>query len=192
LRNLRVSSIRPRTCASRLGYDPADFEENSHRMATTTRARRSNRNDISGLLSYRLVVVSTLLTRSQLARFAAVSYISLSEWRTLALVGSFGPLSVKSLSRHAGLDFGQTSRLASAMCANGLIEKARAEDGRSVTLALTDEGRALRRRLWAVAMRCNAEFLDSLGAADRKGLLSALDKLAAKAKATLGHRKPQT
>jgi DNA-binding MarR family transcriptional regulator len=150
--------------------------------------RKADRNDISSLLSYRLVVVSTLLTRSQLARFASVSNISLSEWRTLALVGSFGPLSVKALSRHAGLDFGQTSRLVSAMCASGLVEKARGEDGRSVTLSLTAEGRELRKRLWAVAMRCNEEFLDSLSPASRNGLMDALDTLTAKARATLGHR----
>lgn len=159
---------------------------------TTKRARaprrRADRNDISSLLSYRLVVVSSLLTRSQLARFASVSNISLSEWRTLALVGSFGPLSVKSLSRHAGLDFGQTSRLVSAMFASGLVAKARGEDGRSVTLSLTPEGRALRNRLWAVAMRCNEEFLDSLSPASRSGLMDALDTLTATARARLGRR----
>ncbi len=160
-------------------------------MATRTRARNAGRADIAGLLSYRLVVVSTLLTRSQLKEFASVSDISLSEWRTLALVGSFGPLSVKSLSRHAGLDFGQTSRLVSQMCGSGLIEKARAEDGRSVMLSLTDEGRALRRRLWAVAMRCNREFLDSLSPASRRGLMDALDTLTAKARATLGRGRPR-
>lgn len=162
-------------------------------MATRARprktARSADRADIAGLLSYRLAVVSTLLTRSQLKEFASVSDISLSEWRTLALVGSFGPLSVKDLSRHARLDFGQTSRLVSQMSAGGLIEKARAEDGRSVTLSLSAQGRALRRRLWAVAMRCNREFLDSLGPESRRGLMEALDTLTATARARLGRAK---
>ena len=157
-------------------------------MAFRKAARRPGPNEragISDLLSYRLVVVSTLLTRSQLKEFASVSDISLSEWRTLALVGSFGPLSVKSLSRHAGLDFGQTSRLVSTMCESGLIEKSRAEDGRSVMLSLTAAGRALRRRLWAVAMRCNEEFLASLSPASRRGLMDALDTLTKKARTAL-------
>ena len=158
---------------------------------TARRPVRSDRASIADLLSYRLVVVSTLLTRSQLKEFASVSSISLSEWRTLALVGSFGPLSVKSLSRHAGLDFGQTSRLVSAMSASGLIEKSRAEDGRSVTLSLTASGRALRRRLWAVAMRCNEEFLASLSPASRRGLIDALDTLTKKARAALADGRPR-
>jgi len=140
---------------------------------------------IAELLSYRLLVVSALLSRSQLMRFEPVSDISHAEWRTLALVGNFGPLSVKSLSRHAGLDFGQTSRLVSRMFEHGYIEKSRAEDGRSVILSLTATGRALHRQLWAIAMRCNDEFLASLSTAARKGLLEALDTLAAKARASL-------
>lgn len=141
--------------------------------------------DIEQLLSYRLSIVSNLLSRSQLARFQVLAEISLPEWRALVLVSSYGPLSVKSLSRHAGADFGQTSRLVSRMCEAGLIAKERTSDARSVNLSLTPEGRALHRRLWTVAMQCNDAFLESLTAAERKALTSALDKLAVKAKATL-------
>jgi DNA-binding MarR family transcriptional regulator len=164
-------------------------------MASKKRARRPGRSDrggIADLLSYRLAVVSTLLTRSQLGEFATESDVSLSEWRTLALVASFGPLSVKSLSRHARLDFGQTSRLVSRMTADGLIAKTRAEDGRSVTLSLTTKGGDLHRRLWSVAMRCNKEFLDSLSPASRHGLLDALDTLASKARAGLARSRGRT
>ncbi len=141
--------------------------------------------DIESLLSYRLSMVAALLSRSQLMRFGSRSPISLAEWRTLVLVSNFGPLTVKDLSRRAALDFGQTSRLVSRMCDGGLIEKARAEDARSVSLSLTAAGRALQRDLWGVAMRCNDDFLESLSDADRRGLMNALDTLAAKARAAL-------
>lgn len=162
-------------------------------MASRARAAGTGRNthDIENLLSYRLLVVANLLSRSQLVRFGPVSAISLAEWRTLALVTNFGPLSVKSLARHAGLDFGQTSRLVSRMCDSGLIEKQRGDDARSVILSVTASGRALHRRLWSVAMRCNDDFLKSLSAASRKGLLEALDTLSAAAKASLkGRHRP--
>lgn len=156
-------------------------------MPSASRTARGSqkKSDIASLLSYRLLVVSSLLSRSQLRQFGSISGISLAEWRTLALVGNFGPLAVKGLSRHAGLDFGQTSRLVSRMFENGLIGKKRGDDGRSITLSLTPAGRALHRRLWTVAMRCNDEFLASLSSASRKGLLDALDTLTAKAKETL-------
>ena len=45
---------------------------------------------------------ASLLSRAQLARFGDVAEISLAEWRTLVLVGTFGPLSVKELAKRAG------------------------------------------------------------------------------------------
>ncbi|MBM3519003.1 MAG: MarR family transcriptional regulator [Alphaproteobacteria bacterium] len=160
-------------------------------MASNARTEGSGRNarDIENLLSYRLLVVANLLSRSQLMRFGPMSAISLAEWRTLALVTSFGPLSVKSLARYANLDLGQTSRLVSRMCDIGLIEKQRGDDARSVILSVTASGRALHRRLWRVAMRCNNGFLNSLSSSSRRGLLEALDTLTAAAKATLKGRR---
>lgn len=148
-------------------------------------ARRTPRADITRLLSYRLTMVAALLSRAQLARFGDVADISLAEWRTLVLVGTFGPLTVKELAKRAGLDLGQTSRLVTRMADAGLIAKARADDARSVILSLTAQGQSLRRELWAVAMRCNDDFLRGLPEPDRRGLLKALDLLAAAAKASL-------
>jgi DNA-binding MarR family transcriptional regulator len=152
----------------------------------SARARPSQgRTEIENLLSYRLTVVAALLSRSQLARFQAVSGISLAEWRTLVLVSNFGPLTVKDLSRRAGLDFGQTSRLVSRMSDSGLVEKERAEDARSVILSLSAAGRALQRDLWNLAMRCNDEFLGTLSDTDRRGLMNSLETLAATARRSL-------
>lgn len=77
------------------------------------------------------------------------------------------------------------------MCDNGLIEKQRGDDARNVILSVTASGRALHRRLWSVAMRCNDDFLSTLNASSRKGLLNALNTLTAAAKASLkGQRRP--
>jgi DNA-binding MarR family transcriptional regulator len=149
----------------------------------------AGKTGIESLLSYRLSVVSNLLSRSQLVQFESVAPISQPEWRMLVLVNSYGPLSVKALSRRAGLDFGQTSRLVSRMCESGLVAKERSDDARSVNLSLTTEGRALHRRLWTVAMKCNDLFLKSLNVAERKALTSALDTLTHKARASLDARR---
>ena len=149
----------------------------SNSMGSTT--------DLGDLLSYRLSIVSNLLSRSQLTGFASISDISLPEWRALVLVKNYGPLAVKTLSRHAGQDFGQTSRLVSRMCEGGLILKRATDDARSVDLVLTPKGRALHQRLWKIAMRCNDEFLASVSAADRQVLFKVLDTLAGKAKSAM-------
>jgi DNA-binding MarR family transcriptional regulator len=140
--------------------------------------------DLTELLSYRLSVIAGLLSRRQFADFATVTEIAQMEWRALVIVANYGPLPVKSLARHLAADFGQTSRMVSRMCEAGLIGKQTAEDARSVTLALTPQGRALHRRLWPIAMRCNQQFLDSLSKADQRALMRALDALAETARNT--------
>jgi DNA-binding MarR family transcriptional regulator len=145
----------------------------------------SGKDDLVNLLSYRLSVVANLMSRSQLMRFAPIAGVSLPEWRVLVLVNSYGPLSVKSLSRRAGLDFGQTSRLVSRMADGGFIVKRPTDDARSVDLLLTAQGKALHRRLWKVAMQSNTDFLANLSTEERKVLLSALDKLTSKAKSSM-------
>lgn len=156
-------------------------------MDTATRAKRHDpaRADLAALLSYRLSIVANLLSRSQFERFRLVHDISLPEWRVLVLVNTCGPLTVKSLSRHAGQDFGQTSRLVSRMAQAGWVAKDSTDDGRSVMLSLTPAGRALHRKLWTVAMRCNAEFMESLSAPQQRALLGALDTLARRAREAL-------
>ncbi len=159
-------------------------------MASFPRVTRSVRSapekvDLAHLLSYRLTIVANQLSRSQLMRFASIAEISLPEWRILVLVNNFGPLSVKSLSRYAGLDFGQTSRIVSRMSENDLISKERRDDARSVNLTLTTKGRALHRRLWTVAMQSNGDFLESLNKTEREVLMAALDTLSGKAKASI-------
>lgn len=144
-----------------------------------------DRPGLADLLSYRLSVVSNLLSRTLHTRLNAISDISLPEWRVLVLVGSYQPLPVKSLAIHAGLDFGQASRLVRRMCELGHMVKQPTDDGRSVNLSLTPRGRALHRKLWDVAMACNDAYLAELSAAQRTALFGALDVLAATAKADL-------
>ncbi len=137
------------------------------------------------LLSYRLSVVSSLLSRAQLKRFGPVSDLTGPEWRVLVLVHTYAPLSVKALSKHAGIDFGQTSRLVSRMCELGHVVKTPTDDGRQVNLLLTPSGKALHRKLWSAAMACNNTFLSVLTEAQKEALFTGLDALAGAVKADL-------
>jgi len=141
------------------------------------------RVDLNNLLSYRLSVVSNLLSRQQFKRFSRVSTISHPEWRLLVLVNAYGPLPVKSLSRRAGLDFGQTSRLVSRLCESGLVQKKATIDARSVDLAVTAKGRALHRKLWKLAMECNDALLSDITDTQKKTFMRVLDALTASVRA---------
>lgn len=154
-------------------------------MASTSRAARIDpgQADLDQLLSHRLSTVSNLLSRGLLERFTPAAGITLPEWRVLVLVNGHEPLSVKALSRHAGLDFGQASRLVSRLCDAGLIVKKPTGDARRVDLRLTAQGRALHRKLWTIAMRGNEQLLAGLSEAERRLLLGVLDRLADMARA---------
>ena len=143
---------------------------------------------LANLLSYRLSVVSTLLSRTLLRRLNAISDISLPEWRVLVLVSSYQPLTVKILAMHAGLDLGQASRLVRRMCESNYVVKTPTDDARRVSLSLTGQGRALHRKLWDVAMSCNDGYLAALSTVQRNALFGALEALTTAAKADLAGR----
>jgi MarR family transcriptional regulator, organic hydroperoxide resistance regulator len=78
-----------------------------------------------------------------------------------------GQMSVKGLSERLRLDPGTVSPLLKRMERAGLVRRARsANDERSVTILLTAEGKALRRRVVGVPL----ETLDATGL-DREGLV---------------------
>ena len=139
---------------------------------------------IRDLLSYRLHVVANLLSRGAELRYGREFGVSLWEWRTVALLGGAkGAQSLNELSRSAGIDKSQMSRVVSGLAARGLVLRAiDANDGRGVRLTLTRAGRKLYEGLIRTAAERNDAFLDCLTEKERAAFDAALDKLAARAR----------
>jgi DNA-binding MarR family transcriptional regulator len=139
---------------------------------------------IRDLLSYRLHVVANLLSRGAELRYRREFGVSLWEWRSVALLGGAArALSLNELSRAAGIDKSQMSRVVSGLAARRLVLRAiDAADGRGVRLTLTRAGRALVQGLMRAAAERNDAFLDCLNAKERAAFDAALGKLAARAR----------
>lgn len=139
---------------------------------------------IRDLLSYRLHVVANLLSRGAELRYRREFGVSLWEWRTVALLGgAAGAQSLNELSRAAGIDKSQMSRVVSGLAARRLVLRSiDAEDGRGVKLTLTRAGRSLYEGLIRAAAGRNDAFLDCLSMKERAAFDEALAKLAARAK----------
>lgn len=139
---------------------------------------------IRDLLSYRLHVVANLLSRGAELRYRREFGVSLWEWRSVALLGGAArALSLKELSRAAGIDKSQMSRVVSGLAARRLVLRAiDAADARGVRLTLTRAGRALHQELMRAAAQRNDAFLDCLNARERAAFDAALGKLAARAR----------
>jgi DNA-binding MarR family transcriptional regulator len=133
-------------------------------------------------LTWRLHRLGKLSDRATAAAYADELGLGVAEGRALAAVGAFGPLSVNDLAAHAHLDKAQASRAAQMLVEREYVLKSASEaDARAVVLSLSRRGAALHQRVMALIERRNREVMGCLSAAERKTLLSIVDRLIAHA-----------
>lgn len=139
---------------------------------------------IRDLISYRLARVSSLMSRGAALRYRRLFDVSLGEWRALALLAAEPRISLIELSRAAGLDKAQMSRVITAMTERGLVLRTTTpRRGRAVELSLTRAGREVYRGLMEEAAARDRAFRAALSPEELALLEDALDKLSAQAKA---------
>jgi DNA-binding MarR family transcriptional regulator len=131
-------------------------------------------------LTYRMHVLNKLSDRGIGELYQTRLDITLPEARVIASVGAFGPFSIMDLAKHANLDKSQASRAAEALIRRGLIDRETSvEDGRVVLISLTDDGRALFRKIMPIARKWNADLFDCLDEKEREAFGAALNKVIA-------------
>lgn len=128
---------------------------------------------IRDLLSYRIHRLANALSRGAARRYRRDFDVSLMEWRILALLGGFAPLTLGDLARESGLDKAQASRAVKALVTRGLVEReAGQDDAREVTLRLSTEGARVQEGLMGAARERDAAFRAALP----QGTLAALEE----------------
>lgn len=138
---------------------------------------------IKDLLSFRLHVVANLLSRGAAMRYRREFDVSLWEWRTIALLGAYAPLSLNELSRSAGLDKSQMSRVVSGLIARTYVERETDEnDGRGIRLSLSKSGERVFAGLMRAAEERNDAFLGCITREERACLDRVFAKLADQAR----------
>lgn len=156
-------------------------------MAKAIKAKPSGEEtqfSIRDLVSYRLARTSSLMSRGAALRYRRLFDVSLGEWRALALLAAEPGMSLVELSRAAGLDKAQMSRIVTALIARGLVLRATtSRRGRAVELSLTRAGGDVYAGLIAEAEERDKAFRAALSPKELALLQSMLDKLAAQAKA---------
>lgn len=139
---------------------------------------------IRDLVSYRLARTSSLMSRGAALRYRRLFDVSLGEWRALALLAAKPGMSLIELSRAAGLDKAQMSRVIAALTERGLVLRTMTpRRGRAVELSLTRAGQTVYRGLIEEAAERDRAFRAALSPEELALLESALDKLSAQAKA---------
>ena len=133
-------------------------------------------------LPYRLSVlmlrVSNAIARSYERQFR----LSVPEWRVMAVLGRFGPLSANGVAEKTQMDKVRVSRAVARLVKAGRINRRvdRADRRRSV-LALTPAGESIHREIVPHARRVEARLLAGLTSGERAALDQLIKKLEARA-----------
>ncbi|WP_424137836.1 MarR family winged helix-turn-helix transcriptional regulator [Roseomonas chloroacetimidivorans] len=133
---------------------------------------------IKDLLSYRIHRLANTLSQGAARRYKAEFEVSLMEWRMLALLGDFAPMTLKQLALESGLDKSLASRAISELVKRRLVLRTPGtDDAREVSLRLSESGRRVYEGLMRSARARDAAFNAALSPAELATLDSLLEKL---------------
>ena len=129
-------------------------------------------------MTYRLARVQAKLNAQGARLLKEKAGLSLTQWRILKLIRSYGEGSASALARNSTIDPGLFSRRLKTLIAQGYVRATTDErDSRVQHLSLTPLGHRVYETAWPY-MRARREWLRGLlTAAEQKALFSALDKL---------------
>ena len=133
-------------------------------------------------LPYRLSVLMLRISNSIARSYEQRFRLSVPEWRVMAVLGRFGPLSQNGVAEKTQMDKVRVSRAVARLAKAGRVSRRidRADRRRSV-LALTPAGEAIHREIVPHARRVEARLLAGLTPAERAALDHLIAKLEARA-----------
>jgi DNA-binding MarR family transcriptional regulator len=125
-------------------------------------------------LPYRLSVLTNTMSRAFARTYGRKFGLSIPEWRVMAVLGRFAPLSANAVAERTAMDKVRVSRAVARLMKVGLVDRAVAsDDRRRSALKLSRAGKRVHEGIVPMARRFEAAFLASLPDADR----AAFDRL---------------
>jgi DNA-binding MarR family transcriptional regulator len=119
-------------------------------------------------LPYRLSVLTNTMSRAFARAYGKRFGLSIPEWRVMAVLGRFAPLSANEVAERTAMDKVRVSRAVARLLKIGLIDRTTAsDDRRRSALKLSRAGRRVHEGIFPMARRFEAGFLASLSDADR-------------------------
>lgn len=140
--------------------------------------------DLEAFLPYRLSIASNRVSRAFAQRYGQAFGLSIPEWRVLAVLGSFQPLSSFEICAKTEMDKAKVSRAVSRLSAAGLIRRAvDPKDKRLLKLAFSAKGRKVYDAIVPLAEEIESEVLSGFDAKERALLDRLLGRLLERTKA---------
>jgi DNA-binding MarR family transcriptional regulator len=127
--------------------------------------------DLEAFLPYRMSVLSNRISNAIARVYAKRFGLSIPEWRLIAVLGRFGPLSANGVAERTHMDKVRVSRAVQRLLDRGLIERAMdTADRRRSILQLSPEGASIRAEVAPLALDIERRLLVPLSPADRADL----------------------
>lgn len=133
-------------------------------------------------LPYRLSVLMLRISNAIAQSYKRQFRLSVPEWRVMAVLGRFGPLSANGVAEKTQMDKVRVSRAVAGLVRAGRINRrVDGADRRRSVLALTPAGDSIHREIVPHARRVEARLLAGLSSDERAALDQLIKKLEARA-----------
>ena len=150
-------------------------------MATARHGNEAPDFSLEEFLPYRLSIVTNRISQAFARRYSDAFGLAIPEWRVMAVLGGFAPLSANQVCERTAMDKVKVSRAVARLAAAGHLRKAvNPADRRSTLLRLTPKGRRTYSKIVPLARDLEAALTSALGDGERDALVAALAKLEAR------------
>jgi DNA-binding MarR family transcriptional regulator len=144
-------------------------------------AKQSGEFHLELFLPYRLSVLANRLSREFARRYQDEFGLSIPEWRVIAVLGAFAPLSSNEIGDKTEMDKAKVSRAVAALMKSGRIERAaHPTDQRLIQLTLSRQGRKIYEAIVPRALELEAALTESMSRKELAQIHELLDRLAAR------------
>lgn len=129
-------------------------------------------------LPYRLSIVTQTVSGALSRQYGERFGLSVPQWRVMAVLGRFAPLSANQVCQRTVMDKVAVSRAVASLLRRGLIERTTdSADRRRSALRLSRKGRVVYEKIVPLALDYEQRLMAALSPAERATLSVVLDKL---------------
>lgn len=140
--------------------------------------------ELENFLPYRLSILAQLVSESLHDLYAQQFGLSVTQWRVMAALGRFAPLTASEVGQRIVMDKVAVSRAVAGLLKSGLIERAAdSQDRRRAPLKLSGRGRAVHARIVPLALAYQERLREALSPEERRTFDALSDRLFARARA---------
>lgn len=133
---------------------------------------------LENFLPYRLSVLTQTVSGGLSKIYASRFDLSVPQWRVMAVLGRYEPISANEVGDRTVMDKVAVSRAVQAMLRRGLVERTvDARDRRRSALRLSKRGRSIHNEIVPLALAYERRLLETLTAEERTALDSLLKRL---------------